>query len=39
MPSFNIVKKNDLNSSFKVSKVMADFDVGAEHVRDILLEK
>ncbi|HEL1262752.1 TPA: hypothetical protein TVN91_001705 [Streptococcus equi subsp. zooepidemicus] len=32
MPSFNIIKKNDLNNSFKVSKVMADFDVGAEHI-------
>ncbi|MGF3083071.1 ABC transporter ATP-binding protein [Streptococcus pyogenes] len=39
MPSFNIVKKNDLNSSFKVSKVMADFDVGAEHVREHFIGK
>ncbi|HEN4353766.1 TPA: hypothetical protein U7H33_001336 [Streptococcus agalactiae] len=39
MPSFNIVKKNDLNSSFKVSKVMADFDVGAEHVGEHFIGK
>ncbi|HHH8502694.1 TPA: hypothetical protein ACP1MM_001711 [Streptococcus pyogenes] len=32
MPSFNIVKNNELEYSFKVSKVMADFDVGEEHV-------
>lgn len=32
MPSFDIVKKNDLQQSFKVSKVIADFDVGDEHV-------
>ena len=32
MPSFDIVKKNNLSQSFKTSKVMADFDVGEEHV-------
>lgn len=32
MPSFDIIKKNALKETFKVSKVMADFDVGAEHI-------
>lgn len=32
MPSFDIIKKNTLKETFKVSKVMADFDVGAEHI-------
>lgn len=34
MPSFNIVKKNILKETFKVSKIMADFDVGEEHVEE-----
>nr|DAX51006.1 MAG TPA: hypothetical protein [Caudoviricetes sp.] len=32
MPSFDIIKKNTLKETFKVFKVMADFDVGAEHI-------
>ena len=39
MPSFDIVKKNDLQQSFKVSKVMADFDVGDEHVGEHFVGK
>ena len=39
MPSFDIVKKNDLQQSFKVSKVMADFDVGEEHVGEHFVGK
>ncbi len=31
MPSFNIVKTNNPQNSFRVSKIQADFDVKAEH--------
>lgn len=34
MPSFDIVKKTIVDPSFKTSKVMADFDVGEEHVSE-----
>lgn len=34
MPSFDIIKKNALKETFKVSKIMADFDVGEEHVEE-----
>lgn len=32
MPSFDIIKNNKLKNSFKTSKLMADFDVGEEHI-------
>ena len=31
MPNFNIIKTNKVNKTFRVAKVMADFDVKAEH--------
>ena len=31
MPTFNIIKKNNINKSFRVAKVMSDFDVSLEH--------
>lgn len=31
MPTFDIVKKNDVKNTFKVSKIMSDFDVKSEH--------
>lgn len=31
MPNFNIIKKNIVNKTFRVAKVMADFDVKPEH--------
>lgn len=31
MPAFDIVKKSDIDNTFRVSKVMSDFDVKTEH--------
>lgn len=31
MPNFNIIKKNDVEKTFRVAKVMSDFDVKIEH--------
>ena len=31
MPNFNIIKKNNVNKTFRVAKVMSDFDVKIEH--------
>jgi len=31
MPNFNIIKKNQVNKTFRVAKVMSDFDVKIEH--------
>lgn len=31
MPNFNIIKKNDIEKTFRVAKVMSDFDVKIEH--------
>lgn len=32
MPNFSIVKKVDIDNSFRVSKIMSDFDVKKEHL-------
>lgn len=37
MPSFNIVKKSEIKSTFKVSKIMSDFDVKEEHSNEIFI--
>ena len=34
MPDFNIVKKADIDKTFRVAKVMADFDVKSEHAQE-----
>lgn len=34
MPSFDIIKKNKVKTTFKNSKVMADFDVTLEHSQE-----
>lgn len=31
MPTFNIVKQSDIDNTFRVSKVMSDFDIKPEH--------
>ena len=31
MPNFNIIKKNNVNKTFRVAKIMSDFDVKLEH--------
>lgn len=31
MSNFNIIKKNQVNKTFRVAKIMADFDVNLEH--------
>ena len=31
MPSFNIVKKNEVEDTFRVQKIKADFDIKSEH--------
>lgn len=31
MPNFNIIKENDIEKTFRVAKVMSDFDVKIEH--------
>lgn len=31
MPNFDIIKKSDVKNTFRVSKIMADFDVKIEH--------
>ena len=31
MPNFNIIKQNKVNKTFRVAKVMSDFDVSIEH--------
>lgn len=31
MPNFNIVKKSDIDKTFRVAKIMGDFDVQIEH--------
>ena len=34
MPSFNIVKKSDIDQTYRVAKIMSDFDVKAEHATE-----
>lgn len=34
MPAFDIVKKSDIDNTFRVSKVMSDFDVKIEHATE-----
>ena len=34
MPNFNIVKKSDVEKTFRVAKVIADFDVKTEHAQE-----
>lgn len=34
MPNFNIIKKSDINKTFRVAKVMSDFDVKPEHSQE-----
>lgn len=34
MPSFDIVKRSKIDNTFRVSKVMSDFDVKAEHATE-----
>jgi ABC-type ATPase with predicted acetyltransferase domain len=34
MPSFNIVKKSNVQSTFRVEKIKADFDVSNDHVNE-----
>ena len=31
MQNFNIIKKSDIDKTFRVAKIMADFDVKLEH--------
>ena len=31
MQNFNIIKKSDIEQTFRVAKVMSDFDVKIEH--------
>ena len=31
MPNFNIIKENNINKTFRVAKIMSDFDVKLEH--------
>ena len=34
MPNFNIIKKSDIENTFRVSKIMSDFDVKIEHSKE-----
>lgn len=34
MPSFDIIKKSDIDTTFRVSKIQADFDVKLEHCNE-----
>ena len=34
MPTFDIVKKSDIDNTFRVSKIMSDFDVKQEHATE-----
>ena len=34
MPAFDIVKKSDIDNTFRVSKIMSDFDVKQEHATE-----
>lgn len=34
MPSFNIVKKANIDKTFRIAKIMADYDVKEEHVQE-----
>lgn len=34
MPSFNIVKKSDIDKTYRVARIYADFDVKAEHANE-----
>lgn len=34
MPTFDIIRKSDIDNTFRVSKVMNDFDVKAEHATE-----
>lgn len=34
MQNFNIIKKSDINKTFRVAKIMADFDVKFEHINE-----
>lgn len=31
MPSFNIVKKNEVDKTYRVARIMSEFDVSPEH--------
>lgn len=35
MSSFNIVKKSDIDKTFRVAKIMSDFDVKTEHAKEV----
>lgn len=35
MPNFDIVKKSDIDETFRVSKIKNDFDVKIEHADEI----
>lgn len=34
MPNFNIVKKSDIEQTFRVARIMSDFDVQSEHATE-----
>lgn len=34
MPHFDIVKKTNIDDTFRVSKIKADFDIKSEHVNE-----
>lgn len=34
MPNFNIIKKSDIDVTFRVAKVMSDFDVNPQHAEE-----
>ena len=34
MPNFNILKKSDIDETFRVKKIMADFDVKTDHANE-----
>lgn len=34
MPNFNIIKTNNVKNSYRVSKIMSDFDIQAEHTNE-----
>lgn len=34
MQNFNIIKKSDIDKTFRVAKIMADFDVKFEHINE-----
>lgn len=39
MPTFNILKKSEINKTFRVAKIMADFDVKIEHANELFKGK